>query len=263
MRIAPGLFGIERLKAWFHGYAYDWHRHDTYAVGVTLEGVQTFDCRRTTHDSLAGQVMVLHPDEPHNGRAGSRTGFGYCMMYLEPSRIREALNLHDLPFVPQMVFTDRELAPTILAAFRSFPQPLLELESDAIIAHVADHLRQRSDARPGQRKPTVAKRLMERVRAFLDAEFRRSVSSSDLEALTGLDRYAIARHFRLLYGTSPYRYLMMRRLTEAKRQIVQGTPIVTAAIDLGFADQSHLTRCFHQMFGLPPGRLQRLCGSTK
>jgi hypothetical protein len=53
----------------------------------------------------------------------------------------------------------------------------------------------------------------------------------------------------------------MRRLTEARKQIVQGYPIVTVAIDLGFADQSHLTRCFHQTFGLPPGRLQRLCGS--
>src|SRR3981081_4959279 len=66
----PALNGLERLQAWFHGYAYDWHRHDTYAVGVTLEGVQTFDCHRATYNSLPGQVIVLHPDEPHNGRAG-------------------------------------------------------------------------------------------------------------------------------------------------------------------------------------------------
>jgi AraC-like DNA-binding protein len=258
MQLAPALNGLERLKARFHGYAYDWHRHDTYAVGVTLEGVQTFDCRRTTHHSLAGQVMVLHPDERHNGRAGSANGFGYYMMYIEPSRIREAFDLKSLPFVPRLVSKDRELARTILGAFRSFPQPLSELESDAIIARIGDQLAHRADAKPKPPAATAAKQRMEQVRAFLDAEFTRPVTSVELEVLAGLNRYSIAHHFRRCYGTSPYRYLMMRRLAEARRRIVKGTSIVTVAIELGFADQSHLTRCFHQMFGLPPGRLQRL-----
>jgi len=122
MRIAPALNGLERLKARFHGYAYDWHRHDTYAVGVTLEGVQTFDYRRTTHNSLAGQVIVIHPDERHNGRAGSTAGFGYCMVYIEPSRIREAVELPRLPFVPETIFSDRSLARTILAALDHSPR---------------------------------------------------------------------------------------------------------------------------------------------
>jgi AraC-like DNA-binding protein len=258
MQIAPALNGLERLKARFHGYAYDWHRHDTYAVGVTLEGVQTFDYRRTTHNSLAGQVIVIHPDERHNGRAGSSTGFGYCMVYIEPSRIREAGELPRLPFVPETIFSDQRLARTILAAFRSFPQPLPELESDAFIARISDRLVRRSDEKQKQRVLTAAKARMKTVRDFLDAEFNRPVQSQELEAITGLSRYAIARHFRICYGTSPYRYLLMRRLAEARRRIVQGTPIVDVAIDLGFADQSHLTRCLHQMFGLPPGRLRQL-----
>jgi AraC-like DNA-binding protein len=258
MRIAPALNGLERLKARFHGYAYDWHRHDSYAVGVTLEGVQTFDYRRATHNSLPGQVIVIHPDERHNGRAGSTAGLGYCMVYIEPSRIREAVELPRLPFVPETIFSDRSLARTILAAFRSFPQPLPELESDAFIARISNQLVRRSDEQQKQRVLTAAKARMQTVRDFLDAEFNRPVESQELEALTGLSRYAIARHFRVCYGTSPYRYLLMRRLAEARRRIVQGTPIVDVAIDLGFADQSHLTRCLHQMFGLPPGKLRQL-----
>lgn len=262
MQIAPALNGLERLKARFGGHAFDWHRHDTYAVGLTLEGVQTFDCRRTTHHSLGGQVLVLHPDERHNGRAGSANGFGYYMLYIEPSRIRETFELKDLPFVPRLVSTNRALARTILAAFGSFPQPLSELESDAIIARVADLLVQHSDAKPKRRIPPIAKPLIEQVRSFLDGEFTRPVSSAELETLTGLNRYSIAHQFRAGYGTSPYRYLIMRRLAEARRRIIKGIPIVTVALELGFADQSHLTRSFHQMFGLPPGRLQRLCQTS-
>src|SRR5260370_7792953 len=115
MQIAPALNGLERLKARFHGYAYDWHRHDTYAVGVTLEGVQTFDYRRTTHNSLAGQVIVIHPDERHNGRADSTTGFGYCMLYIDPIRIRQAGELPTLPFLPKTIFRIHNLPLPFLA----------------------------------------------------------------------------------------------------------------------------------------------------
>lgn len=41
-RAAPGL---GRIEAWFAGGAYDPHRHDAYAIGYTMEGVQSFDCR--------------------------------------------------------------------------------------------------------------------------------------------------------------------------------------------------------------------------
>jgi AraC-like DNA-binding protein len=258
LQIAPARNGLERLQAWFHGHAYDWHRHDTYAIGVTLQGVQTFECCGKTYHSLPGQVIVLHPDEQHNGRSGSVKGFGYRMLYVEPSRLRDALDRPDLPFVPEIVFRDAAFARTILAAFESFPQPLAELESGALLTQIADHLDRRSDTGPRTGKLTAPKESMARVREFLDSDFKRPISSKELECLTGMSRYAIARYFRVCYGTSPYRYLLMRRLAEARRRITRGASIVRTAIELGFADQSHFTRCFHRMFGLPPGRLQHL-----
>ncbi|MEM9106639.1 MAG: AraC family ligand binding domain-containing protein, partial [Pseudomonadota bacterium] len=42
IRIAPDTDGIERIEARFKGKGFDPHRHDTYAIGLTLNGVQTF-----------------------------------------------------------------------------------------------------------------------------------------------------------------------------------------------------------------------------
>ncbi|MDI1284760.1 MAG: AraC family ligand binding domain-containing protein, partial [Reyranella sp.] len=53
--------GLQRLAARFGGHAYRLHRHETYAVGLTLRGVQAFHYRGTGQASRAGQVMVLHP----------------------------------------------------------------------------------------------------------------------------------------------------------------------------------------------------------
>src|SRR5437762_9020784 len=83
--------GIELLRAWFSGRAYTRHRHDTYAIGVTEVGVQTFDYRGRVESSRPGQVVVLHPDEPHDGRAGAEGRFGYRIVYVEPARIAAAV----------------------------------------------------------------------------------------------------------------------------------------------------------------------------
>ena len=62
--------GVELFSAWFAGEAYQKHRHHTYAVGVTDAGVQVFDYRGVTHVRTPGHVIVLYPDEVHDGRAG-------------------------------------------------------------------------------------------------------------------------------------------------------------------------------------------------
>src|SRR3989441_13325082 len=99
---------------------------------------------------------------------------------------------------------------------------------------------------------------VERARQFLDAERTRVVHSMELESLTGLTRYDLARQFRIMFGTSPYRYLLMRRLDYARERIHQKRPLVEVAYDSGFADQAHFTRAFKSAYGLTPARYRAL-----
>ena len=102
--------GVEVLRAWFAGEAYRTHRHDTYAVGVTDAGVQVFDYRGSAHASTPGQVVVLYPDEPHDGRAGGDDGFGYRIVYVEPAALGEAVRtLRTSP--PDLLVADVRLGP--------------------------------------------------------------------------------------------------------------------------------------------------------
>jgi AraC-like DNA-binding protein len=80
------------------------------------------------------------------------------------------------------------------------------------------------------------------------------VASEELEKVTGLDRFALARHFRAATGTSPHRYQVGRRLAQAQKMIADGMALSEAAAATGFADQSHFTRHFSARFGLTPGR---------
>ncbi len=48
--------------------------HDTYAIGQTIAGVQSFHYRGGRQHSLPGGTIVLHPDEIHRWRGGHRGG---------------------------------------------------------------------------------------------------------------------------------------------------------------------------------------------
>lgn len=258
--------GVELFRAWFAGEAYQKHRHDTYAIGVTDAGVQVFDYRGSAHASTPGQVVVLYPDEMHDGRAGTDRGFGYRIVYVEPVLLTDAVRSLrgkpcSLPFVSEPVSTNAILSRAVDAAFHA---PLESLAVDSLILDLARGLM--AGQRSGD-KPVVSRRLdvraIERARQFLDAEKTRVVHSRELESVTGLTRYELARQFRTAFGTSPYRYLLMRRLAFAREEIHRGRPLVEVACDAGFADQAHFTRAFRSALGLTPARYRALRGRQR
>ena len=251
---APGADGLERIEARFFGAAYARHRHDTYAVGLTLSGVQRFWYRGAERVSLPGQILVLHPDEVHDGGAGGETALRYRMLYVEPSLVADALGeAAPPPFVADPVIDDAPLAAVLAEALGALDAPLDELARDDLVARLARALDRRA-GRPAPALAWPAARRAKIARDYLDAHATRPVSSIELERATGLDRYALSRHFRALYATSPHRYLLMRRLSRARALIGAGAPLADIAAATGFADQAHFTRHFKKAYGLSPGR---------
>ena len=262
MRSTSAEHGVEFLEAWFAGPAYHKHRHDTYAICLTTVGVQAFDYRGTTEISTPGQVVVLHPDELHDGRAGTAAGFGYRILYVEPALIFEAVQalcgrVGGLPFVRHPVIMSAKLSAAVTSAFQVTREPLA---IDSLIVQLAEGLIDADPScRPTARLRHLDRDALERARQFLDAQKARVVRSAELEAVTGLTRYDLARQFRSMCGTSPYRYLLMRRLDDARKQIAKRRPLVDVALEAGFADQAHFTRMFKAAFGLTPARYGALC----
>ena len=64
------------------------------------------------------------------------------------------------------------------------------------------------------------------------------------------------RVFKESTGQSPYQYVVDARVKKARELLTTGNfTISEVARQVGFADQSHLTRHFKRVFGLPPKRL--------
>jgi AraC-like DNA-binding protein len=253
IRFGTAADGIERADVHLSSFAFEPHRHDTYAIGVTTAGVQTFGYRGANRICLPGQVHVLHPDELHDGAAGTTDGLRYRILYLAPELVRQALGDRPLPFVAEPVHDPTPSIARLRSILCEIEDPIDELARSEIAATVADTL-QSLRGRPAARRTPIDLRAVETVRAYLTAHACEHISSETLERIAGTDRYTIARHFRRAFGTSPDRYRTLRRLGHARLGIERGTPLAEVAIETGFADQSHMTRQFKRTFGLTPAR---------
>src|SRR5258708_2754685 len=97
IRFGRSLHGIEGAEICLSTCEFEPHRHDTYAIGITTAGVQTFHYRGSRHICLPGQLHVLHPDEAHDGAAGTDGGVGYPILHLPPQPLPEAFARRALP----------------------------------------------------------------------------------------------------------------------------------------------------------------------
>src|SRR5947209_10368978 len=140
IKFGPSAYGIERAEVHLSTCAFEPHRHDTYSIGITTAGVQTFHYRGSRHICLPGQLHVLHPDEAHDGAAGTGGGFGYRILYIPPELVREALAGRALPFVADPIQQVVPAVRLILSLLADIDEPINELSSAEIAVAFADGL---------------------------------------------------------------------------------------------------------------------------
>jgi AraC-like DNA-binding protein len=258
LRYRAAAEGTAWAEAFFARSAFSPHRHDTYAIGYTTIGVQTFTYRGAALHSRPGDVFVLHPDELHDGRPGTEAGYGYRIVYIAPELIGAAAGGRALPFVAEAVSRHPRLKAAVVAAFPVPGDAADALRHADAIAQIANALNDAS-GRPRNAGTASHPAAIHRIRdQLMESAGRGGVDLPALEREHGLDRYAIARHFRRAFGVAPHRFRVLRRLDLARRCIEAGESLADAALAAGFADQSHMTRHFRAVYGVTPGQWRSL-----
>lgn len=101
-------------------------------------------------------------------------------------------------------------------------------------------------------------RRLVRAVDFINVNLGSHITLRDVAAASGLSMAALARLFPDQLGSSPYAYILQKRVEKAV-QLLQSTDmqIAQVALETGFADQSHLTKALRRHLGHTPNRLRR------
>lgn len=249
--------GVELLRARFEHHVFERHIHDAYAIACTLRGVQRFWCRGATRDSSTGHVIAIAPGESHDGESGSAGGYAYHMVYVSPDRVRRALeDAHGraAEFVLSApLIADAALASRVDRAWRATSASPQSLASQELVDTMLVLLADRYGGLPIRQQPSVDSAALRRVREYLESSLSRAVRVDELAGIASMSRFQLSRQFQRTYGLPLHAFHLHLRLQEAHRRLRRGDAIAAVALDLGFADQSHLHRRFKGAFGYSPG----------
>jgi AraC family transcriptional regulator len=94
---------------------------------------------------------------------------------------------------------------------------------------------------------------------YIDENLAGAIECRDLAKLVGLSRSYFARLFKGAFGEGPRAFVIRRRVELSKVLMLQTSQrLCDIALAAGFADQSHMTRQFHQLVGETPSAWRRM-----
>ena len=99
---------------------------------------------------------------------------------------------------------------------------------------------------------------VERGRQAIHETYRSTVRLSDLARDAHVHPVHFAQTFRKVFGCTVGDYQRRLRIHDACRMLVSTDhPISRIAVETGFADESHMSRCFRRIMLVPPGAYRR------
>jgi AraC family transcriptional regulator len=222
------------------------HSHPDTNIAVVLAGGWFAGTGPLERDCFAPTVLVEPAGEMHANRFGA-VETAVLSLSLEAGRLGSAVGEVTRRFLhvrdPYIELLARRAANELEEPDDVTP---LAVEAAALelVARVARSVGL-------ERRPT----WLGNARAVLHDRYADPLSLNEIADAIGIEPERLARGFRRAYGESLGDYLRRIRVNAAARLLATtDEPISRVAGEVGFADQSHLTRWFGRYLETTPGR---------
>jgi AraC-like DNA-binding protein len=248
---------VELVSARYGERSFPLHAHREFTLGVVAKGAEVLCVEGVRHRVPSGSALLLHPDEAHANASLGEGALVYHVIYLPADALARALGLDpgcagDLPRFRRPVSADPRLVAALALAHRQLRHAPDALSQECAVSQLAGTLAEHGEVE--DRPPPVGDERIGRVRRLLDEDVSAPLALSDLAREAGLSPFHLLRCFKQEVGLTPFAYRNQRRIEAARRLLRAGRPIAETAVEVGFTDQSHLTRQFQRLVGVSPGR---------
>ena len=258
---------VESRRASDSAACYAPHSHSTLSIGAVDGGESVFSRNGQRQKLVCGDVVLIPAGEVHSCNPADDGRWSYQMLYLDPAWIGgvvgemgvfDAMVLNRLPpdVAPRRVH--ERLTQLNKCLFSSATD---EDKEAALLVFVGD-LFAEGRLRRKVRTGVLDSARLRAVQALIAERCAESLSLDELAREAGMSRYHFVRAFSRAVGMTPHAWQIDQRIERARAWLEQGMSLADAALQLGFADQSHFQRAFKQRVAATPGEYRQVAGSS-
>ncbi len=247
----------------FRGFAraFPNHFHDYYVIGLIETGIRRLSCKNKEYTVHPGDILIFNPNDNHGCVQCKGESLEYRGLNIPKetmlSLTEEITGHKTLLGFSETVIQNEELSRYLCALHQMIMDESKEFHKEELLLLLLSRLIDQYGQHFSECIP-IGSTEVERACTFMTEHFNERITLEQLCEYSGLSKSTLLRAFTKSKGVTPYRYLQTIRIEKAKKKLEQGVTPIDAALQTGFADQSHFSNYFNTFIGLSPAAYRHI-----
>lgn len=247
---------ISLIEADYRQFAFQRHYHLDFHIGLITNGRQKFVHQGCHHQVGHGDIVIMPPDELHDGQSLLDSGYQVRVFSVTPEWFTEQLDLNmqaDVMGFNRLIVKDSNVFSQLAELHQKLTQSnLSQLAKDCLPYDGFSGLVARYGTCTEKTAIPLGTKTISTLKEYLLAHLDQPVRLEELAQLCQLSPTQFQRHFKVKMGITPYAWFARLRLEQAMKLLKRGVCGTEVAHQIGFYDQAHFTKAFKVTYGVPP-----------
>lgn len=250
------------------------HYHDFFEIYFFLTGDVRYRVEGSTYVLEPGDLLLINPMELHQPTVGTDRDYERIVLWIHrgylarladgKSCLADCFDIH-APGYANLLRPSRgsrvalqDLLEKLNREFYS-DAPGSEIYAQGLLMQLLVEINRLAGSR-GAKQPREAPDLMDQVLAYIGSHYTQDLTLEKVAGEFFVSKYYLSHAFSSRMGVSVYRYILLRRLMQARELMASGQPPGSVCQSCGFGDYANFYRAFVKEYGISPRQFSEKMG---
>ena len=229
------------------------HFHNEVSIGLVEKGSCRTEINGMNYELTEKTILMIPSALVHKCNPENYNQWNFRMFYINPNWLETAFNNQKLKIEFSYIKTNPKVFSRLISLFDDIENRAMGIENESrLLNYISVLLNIDNTNYKKEITGDSNTEKMHKVKRYLEGNYLSELTLDDLAKVAKLSKYFLIRQFHDRYGLSPHKYITNLRINYAKNLLKKNKDFANIALESGFYDQSHFTKCFKEYTGVTP-----------